>query len=767
MRLTLFGGLMAISSVVASQLALAQTALESEFTFQGALKLGGADVDEPVDFIFTLWRDEFSTNPADAINAPEFRFGASIVDGQFSETLNFGIDPFDGRALWLEIEVRLSAVGGAYTTLSPRQAITAAPYALALRGLRTEESGEGVNPDAWNIIAGHPQNSIASGISGAVVSGGGDNELGFNYFNEARQSFCTVSGGRANIAGGTSSGEDATVGGGRNNEASGSSSTIGGGRFNITSASDCTIAGGFGNEATGFAATISGGGSNDARGGYATIAGGNSNQAGGDFSFAAGQRAIVRDATQSGDQNGDEGTFVWADQSSTQGVTSTGPNQFLIRAAGGVGIGTAAPSSQLSVAGDADFSGPVDIGAGNQNMQLWVDGANRSRIDAGPGGNSALCLNNGGGNVGVGTIGPLGALHVRRDNGNPSITFENGGDTSSNRGVSIDFRHSNGVGAQIRSQRASGDTDGMYMVFETEGVGGARLERMRIASHGNVGIGTTTPSFGRLEVRQDTDAADKGIAINSSNNNSLRLWVDGDDVRRIDAGASGAATLALNNGGGRVGVGTTTPSFGRLEVQQFADDAGEGIAVTNTNNNSVRLWVDGDDVRRIDAGASGTQILSLNDGGGRVGIGTTSPSQSLHVVGNICATGSVGACSDARFKENVASLGHALAILGKLRGVSFDWKREDYPDRRFSDERQVGFIAQEIAEVLPEVVNKGSDGYYAVDYGRLTPVLVEAVKELHGQFDAELQQRDAENASLRAEIETLKRAVAALENRGR
>ena len=98
--------------------------------------------------------------------------------------------------------------------------------------------------------------------------------------------------------------------------------------------------------------TIGGGGNNTAGSDdgvrdnaiYATVPGGYGNRAGGAYSFAAGRRAIVRNSVESGDQDGDEGTFVWADSKdfgfplpvSTPGFT-VGPNQFLVRATGSDG----------------------------------------------------------------------------------------------------------------------------------------------------------------------------------------------------------------------------------------------------------------------------------------------------------------------------------------------------------------------------------------------------------------------------------------------
>ncbi len=132
-------------------------------------------------------------------------------------------------------------------------------------------------------------------------------------------------------------------------------------------------------------------------------------------------------------------------------------------------------------------------------------------------------------------------------------------------------------------------------------------------------------------------------------------------------------------------------------------------------------------------------FMYFNDNG-KIGMGTRNPSEKLHVSGSICATGSIGSCSDERFKQNIHGIENALEQIEKIEGVKFSWKRDDYPDYDFSDEEQVGFIAQDLKEILPEVVSVGSNGYHSIDYGKLTPVLVEAVKQLKTEND-ELRRR--------------------------
>ena len=80
--------------------------------------------------------------------------------------------------------------------------------------------------------------------------------------------------------------------------------------------------------------------------------------------------------------------------------------------------------------------------------------------------------------------------------------------------------------------------------------------------------------------------------------------------------------------------------------------------------------------------------------------------------------------SDRDLKKNISPIPDALKKVKQLQGVNFDWKETD----RYESGRQMGFIAQEAVEVIPEVVS-GEDGHYAMQYGPVTALLVEALKE--------------------------------------
>jgi hypothetical protein len=101
----------------------------------------------------------------------------------------------------------------------------------------------------------------------------------------------------------------------------------------------------------------------------------------------------------------------------------------------------------------------------------------------------------------------------------------------------------------------------------------------------------------------------------------------------------------------------------------------------------------------------------------------------LDMSGNMTVAGDVTAYSDARIKENVVTVEDAIDRVQKMRGVFYN--RTDSDDKK----RKVGVIAQEMMEVLPEVVNQDNDGMYNVSYGNIVGVLIEAIKEQQLQIE--------------------------------
>ena len=106
---------------------------------------------------------------------------------------------------------------------------------------------------------------------------------------------------------------------------------------------------------------------------------------------------------------------------------------------------------------------------------------------------------------------------------------------------------------------------------------------------------------------------------------------------------------------------------------------------------------------------------------------------NLTVEGFIAVAGDVVHPSDVRLKKDISTLSNALVGVMQLRGVGFRWKDED---KDAEMRPQVGVIAQEVERIFPELVVTNSKGYKAVAYSKLTPVLIEAVKELKAEKDA-------------------------------
>jgi hypothetical protein len=224
----------------------------------------------------------------------------------------------------------------------PGNAITAGASLATIGGGGGIHSGPTFNVPKPNLVTD----------IGGTVAGGWNNQAGNGAGNLEDQSFATVGGGEHNVASGrwsvvaggldnTASHYYAAVGGGRGNQATSFNTVVAGGASNQATFSFATVGGGEQNRASGFTSTVMGGVGNIASGTYSAAWGWGA-FAGGDYSLALGRRAVVRDATQSGDVDGDEGTFVWAD-GVKDAFVSTGPGQFLIRAAGGVGINTTSP----------------------------------------------------------------------------------------------------------------------------------------------------------------------------------------------------------------------------------------------------------------------------------------------------------------------------------------------------------------------------------------------------------------------------------------
>ena len=135
---------------------------------------------------------------------------------------------------------------------------------------------------------------------------------------------------------------------------------------------------------------------------------------------------------------------------------------------------------------------------------------------------------------------------------------------------------------------------------------------------------------------------------------------------------------------------------------------------------------------------NGTQNITLNNSNITNGAGYTTYTSNQGTDTNdnvnfasVTATGNITAFSDATLKTDIHTINEALGIVGKLRGVTYKWLS--------NGEADIGVIAQEVQEVVPEVIKETVDGIKTVDYGRLVSVLINAVDELNEKLDKHIE----------------------------
>jgi hypothetical protein len=260
---------------------------------------------------------------------------------------------------------------------------------------------------------------------------------------------------------------------------------------------------------------------------------------------------------------------------------------------------------------------------------------------------------------------------------------------------------------------------------------------------GRIGINTTSPGY-------DLDVTGN---INFTSN----LYQNGTLFQGGGGGGGGVWTETGNDiyyTTGNVGIGTTSPS-GLLHIS--AGTAGDCrlILQADTDNNDendnprIEFWQDGSIQESaigmtsnrlnlwnsVSSGAGIAFHTGTTDGytnaiermvitsAGYVGINQTSPSYTLHVDGNIYATGNVTAYSDKRAKTNLRIIGDALDKVSNLNGYTYEKDGIKY----------TGLVAQEVLEVLPEAVVGNEEDGYGLAYGNMVGILVEAIKELSNE----------------------------------
>ncbi|MBF0595271.1 MAG: tail fiber domain-containing protein [Candidatus Omnitrophica bacterium] len=329
-----------------------------------------------------------------------------------------------------------------------------------------------------------------------------------------------------------------------------------------------------------------------------------------------------------------------------------------------------------------------------------------------------------------------------------------------------------GQASFVRSSTAGENTGAGYeALFAAVGTQNSALGNLAL-----YGTGSSPYAAGSF----NTAAGSNALANNMSGASNVAVGANA-----LNANVAGAQNTALGNaamninysGTDNVGMGDNalmnTKESGNVAIGSGAgsgDNGGNhnysynvfigtnaGDSVKNTASGNIVIGDStdlisstGDDQLVIANTIYGSKVnRSLGSSGGNIGIGTTSPGYTLDVVSPGIGGSAFSTVSDRRLKEHVSPLTGALAKVRALQGVNYTLKKDS--------RRGLGLIGQDVERVLPEVVLVDKKGYRSIEYGNIAALLIEAVKEQHGQVD----RREKQVNDQQARIDLLQRQVMA------
>jgi cytoskeletal protein CcmA (bactofilin family) len=322
---------------------------------------------------------------------------------------------------------------------------------------------------------------------------------------------------------------------------------------------------------------------------------------------------------------------------------------------------------------------------------------------------------------------------------------------------------------------------GLYLpAANTLGLAVDGLDAIRIDSAANVGIGVTKPNT-NLHVKSNpphNPLKDTGVAATSTGSTGYNAGYtfvplhSGQVTQLATRGDAGeAATIKLYTDAGVVLAtatvttsGTTTWDY--VNITPVTLSAGSTYVVATYNGytysyGSLDTPVTSTNIRILNSrrtasssfpGSSSSTTTMYGQADitfvefnavfeeGNVGIGTTAPEYKFQVrlntsyEGHITTTGTWASSSDSRVKKNVTTLTSSLDKILALRGVRFD--QIDNQNIIPGAGKNLGFIAQEVEPIIPEIVDTDGNGYKSLQYASLTPVLVGAIQEQQSQISS-------------------------------
>jgi len=233
-----------------------------------------------------------------------------------------------------------------------------------------------------------------------------------------------------------------------------------------------------------------------------------------------------------------------------------------------------------------------------------------------------------------------------------------------------------------------------------------------------------------------------GIGVATPSQNMLQIGGS------VSINRSGAEHHAV--GGMSIVHGGDTFPERALQISPADSDRHSYIIQTSLNADGTSFWwtygVNKNGLYVINPGSSGINGTSfVINRSGYIGMGIADPTHRLHVNGVARSTQANWATSsDLRVKKNITPLTGSLKKILKLRPVTFEYIDEYKQDKKAFNKTQMGFIAQEVKEVSPEMVTTTSESFgdttiedfHILNTSNLTPMLIDAIKELKAEIDS-------------------------------
>jgi hypothetical protein len=387
------------------------------------------------------------------------------------------------------------------------------------------------------------------------------------------------------------------------------------------------------------------------------------------------------------------------------------------------------------------------------------------------------------GAIGLGTTTPFDRVHVRYNNNtgdftglavqntNPGALAYSGMLFYDHTNALTQFQGYNNATHEYRINniaKSGGQFDGSinFMVGNTS--------RFFVGSNGNVGIGSASPGAAVDLWRTSADALVRATIF--TNGATVPGFI-GRTARGTPAAPApvirGDVLSIFGGGGYDGGLFTDAPNatIAMLAAENWTTDAHGTILVFDTTpmgalnetlftmsilpNGNVGIGTPRAPLSGLPTAADKLQVM------GDIRLGTTGTNGCLK---DFSGTGIVGTCSsDRRLKKDITPFEPVLNQLASLQPVHYFWRTSDFPERHFGNLRADGLIAQDVERVLPQLVETESDGYKAVNYGKLPLFTIEAVKELKAQNDRLTEQISGltfANEALARRVAELERLVA-------